>query len=188
MREPAFHELLVRWFQFATFCPVLRMHGDRLPQSAVAAADGSARCFTGAGNELWSYGQEVYETLRTYLRVREALRPYLRQILDDASARGVPLLRAMFLEFPEDAMAWQVSDQYMFGSDLLVAPVVEPGANKRRVYLPAVGPWTNVRTGDVIDDCGIVEVDAPIGVIPVFARDGTAPDLLERLRRAWTSD
>ena len=187
VREPAFHELLVRWFQFATFCPVLRMHGDRLPHAAVTAADGSRRCFTGAGNELWSYGTEVYDTLSVYVRVREALRPYLRRIVDDASATGLPLLRAMFLEFPDDPIAWQVSDQYMFGRDLLVAPVVEPGASKRNVYLPAAESWTDVRTGEVIAGRGIVEVDAPIGVIPVFARNGTAPDLLDRLRQAWTA-
>ncbi len=75
----------------------------------------------------------------------------------------------------------------MFGSDLLVAPVVEPGANKRTVYLPAADSWTDVRTGEVIDHHGIVEVDAPIGVIPVFARSGVAPDLLHQLRQAWAS-
>ena len=125
--------------------------------------------------------------LSVYVRVREALRPYLRQILDDASATGLPLLRAMFLEFPDDAIAWQVSDQYMFGRDLLVAPVVEPGASKRNVYLPVADSWTDVRTGDVIEGRGIVEVEAPIGVIPVFARNRTAPDLLDRLRQAWTA-
>ena len=68
---------------------------------------------------------------------------------------------------------------------LLVAPVVEPGANTRSVYLPAAASWTDVRTGEVVDDRGIVEVDAPIGMIPVFARSETAPDLLDQLRRAW---
>ena len=99
----------------------------------------------------------------------------------------MPLLRATFLEFPDDAVAWQVSDQYMFGSDLLVAPVVEPGANKRKVYFPAAASWTDVRTGEVVDHHGFVEVDAPIGVIPVFARSGTAPDLLQQLRQAWAA-
>jgi alpha-D-xyloside xylohydrolase len=185
VRDPAFHELVVRWFEFATFCPVLRMHGDRLPHSAVAAADGSPRCFTGAGNELWSYGDDVFAILRRFVHVREALRPYLRRILDDASERGLPLLRAMFLEFPDDPHAWGISDQYMFGGDLLVAPVVEPDATRRAVYLPASASWTNLFTGEVMNASGLVEVEAPLGAIPVFARGGASPELLADVRGAW---
>ena len=79
--DPAFHELLVRWFQFATFCPVMRMHGDRQPSSEVRAADGTRRCPTGAANELWSFGDDVFAILSRYVHLREALRPYSRSLM-----------------------------------------------------------------------------------------------------------
>ena len=134
-----FRELLVRWFQFGAFCPVMRMHGDRAPFEEVVAADGSERCRTGAPNELWSFGDEVYEILAHYVRLREAMRPYTRAVMEQAHAGGQPVMRGMFHEFPEDPICWDVADQYMFGPDLLVAPVVEPHAVSRRVYLPGRG-------------------------------------------------
>ncbi|WP_199040998.1 glycoside hydrolase family 31 protein, partial [Glycomyces salinus] len=78
--DPGFRELLVRWFQFGAFSPVMRMHGDRQPQERIEAADGSARCPSGADNELWSFGEEVYEILARYVRLREAMRPYTRRL------------------------------------------------------------------------------------------------------------
>lgn len=181
VREPAFHELLVRWFQMSTFSPVLRMHGDRQPGHPVTAADGSSRMASGAGNELWSYGPEVERVLTGYLRVREALRPYVRRLMRAAHEDGQPLLRGLFHEFPDDDRAWQVTDQYLFGPDLLVAPVVQPGATSRTVHLPAGASWTDVRTGEVHAGGTQVEVDAPLHVLPLFGRDGAGAELRDAL-------
>ncbi|MEO3755393.1 TIM-barrel domain-containing protein [Streptomyces sp. B6B3] len=177
--DPAFHELLVRWFQFGAFCPVMRMHGDRRPVEEVRDATGTRRCHSGAANELWSYGDEVYEVLTRYLRLREAMRPYVRRLMAEAHHDGQPLMRAMFHEFPEDLTCWGLpGDQYMFGADLLVAPVVEAGADSRRVYLPRGASWTDLHTGKVYEGGQAVQAQAPLERIPVFARDGALADLV----------
>lgn len=178
--SPAFRELLVRWFQFGAFCPVMRMHGDRRPAETVVGADGVERCFSGADNELWSFGEDVYDVLAAYTHLRETLRPYTRSVMADAHEHGQPVMRGMFHEFPHDATCWDLADQYMFGPDLLVAPVLEPGARRRRVYLPTGARWVETATG--VEHAGgqWVDVDAPLDVIPVFARDGSHPELVGR--------
>lgn len=178
--DPAFHELLVRWFQLGTFLPVMRLHGDRAPSTEVRAADGSARMATGAGNELWSFGEEVYEVLARYVHLREDLRGYTRELMAAAHTDGQPVMRALFHEFPDDPVAWQVADAFLYGPSLLVAPVMEAGATSRRVYLPQGATWTSLRTGERHDGGAWLEVDAPLAVIPVFARDGALPELVGR--------
>jgi len=179
--DPAFHELLVRWFQMGTFLPVMRMHGDRLPATPVRAADGSERMATGAGNELWSFGEEVYEILARYTHLREDLRGYTRSLMAAAHTDGQPVMRALFHEFPDDPTGWQVADEFLFGPSLLVAPVLEAGATSRRVYLPAGATWTDLRSGTMHAGGTWVELDAPLDVIPVLARDGALPELVGRL-------
>ena len=176
--DPAFHELLVRWFQFGTFLPVMRLHGDRLPGREVTAADGSYRQPSGADNEVWSYGDDVYGILRTHLFLREALRDYTRHAMAEAHRDGQPVMRGLFHGFPDDPVAWTLADQYLFGRDLLVAPVLEPGARSRRVYLPDGSTWTELATGRAFDGGQWVEVAAPLESIPVFARDGAHPELI----------
>ncbi|MFD5317675.1 TIM-barrel domain-containing protein [Streptomyces sp. NPDC127098] len=179
--DPAFHELLVRWFQFGTFCPVMRMHGDRRPTGTVQAADGTARCHTGADNELWSYGEAVYDILALHLRLREALRPYTRRLMAEAHHHGQPVMRAMFHEFPDDPACWDLADQYMFGPDLLVAPVTMAGAESREVHLPPGATWTELRTGTRHRGARRIVVPAPLEAIPVFARDDALAHLVGRV-------
>ncbi|MCG2801386.1 MAG: family 31 glucosidase, partial [Cellulomonas sp.] len=179
--DPAFHELLVRWFQAGAFMPVMRLHGDRLPYEEVTAADGSRRLRSGGPNELWSFGDEVYEILARFVRLREALRPYLREVMAQAHTEGQPVMRPLFVEFPDDAACWDAADQWLLGADLLVAPVLEPGARARAVLLPAGARWTCLRTGEVLDGGQVVVRDAPLGTLPVFARDGALPELIGRL-------
>ncbi|GAA2161725.1 MULTISPECIES: glycoside hydrolase family 31 protein [Glycomyces] len=178
IEDPDFRDLLVRWFQFGAFCPVMRMHGDRQPSERVIAEDGSARCNSGAPNELWSFGEEVYEILVRYVRLREAMRPYTRRLMAEAHESGQPVMRGVFHEFPRDAVCWDLADQYMFGPDLLVAPVVEAHATGRRVYLPEGASWTDLHSGAVHEGGQWIDAAAPIDVIPVFARDGALPELV----------
>jgi alpha-D-xyloside xylohydrolase len=172
--DPKFHELLVRWFQFGAFSPVMRLHGDHRPGSGVTAADGSPRLGTGAGNEIWSFGEPVYQILRRYIELRERLRPYIRDTMRAAHVSGHPVMRALFLEFPGDPRAWEISDQYLFGPDLLVAPVIEPDATSRNVYLPSGTAWTDFWTGQAFDGGQEVTVAAPLDAIPVFVREPAA--------------
>ena len=172
VNDPDFHELLIRWFQFATFGPVLRLHGDRSPHDIPKLSDksdGGGVAHTGRANELWSYGENVFEILKKYLFIREELKPYIASLMREASDDGSPLLRAMFYEFPEDEACWGMDDQYMFGARYLVAPVMALGARERRVYLPS-GSWKNYHTGEVLQGGGYVTVAAPLDTIPVFER------------------
>ena len=169
---PGHKELLIRWFEWATFCPVLRLHGDKGPCESAPLDDrdwGGGFCHTGRDNELWSYGEDVYEILKHYVAVREQMKPYLKEVMREASENGSPVMRAMFYEFPDDPMCWEADEQYMFGSRYLVAPVLYAGVAERDVYLPA-GKWKNIATGEVLAGGRKITVAAPLEVIPVFEK------------------
>jgi alpha-D-xyloside xylohydrolase len=176
--DPACRELFVRWFQFGTFSPVMRLHGDRSPAEVPTAADGSPRRHTGAANEVWSFGEDVLAIATTYLRMRERLRPYVRELMRQAHVDGLPPMRAMLLEFPDDPTCWTVADQYMFGPDLLVAPVTSPGARSRSVYLPPGARWTDLHTGVSYSGGQRVDLPAPLAVVPLLGRDGAHAGLV----------
>ena len=164
-----FRELLIRWFQWGAYCPVMRLHGDRQPHERVFRKDGREVLDSGCGNEVWSFGEEAYPILVKYMERRESLRPYVRGLMKQAHEAGTPLMRAMFYEFPGDEACAELKDQYMFGPDYLVAPVLEPGARERSVYLPA-GTWTDVDTGEVYEGGRRVTVPAPLERIPVLRK------------------
>jgi alpha-D-xyloside xylohydrolase len=171
--DPAFRELVTRWFQFATFCPVLRMHGDREPHGEPLGTDGGAAIASGGPNELWSFGDATFPILERYLGIRERLRPYVMTLMEAAHDRGTPVIRPLFYDFPQDPATWAVDDAYMFGPDLLVAPVLEAACSRRSVYLPGGTTWIDVWSGEAIEGATRIEVDTPIDRIPLFARTAT---------------
>lgn len=170
--DPAFKELLVRWFEFAVYCPILRMHGDRGPHNIPPLSPkeyGGGSLFTGQPNELWSYGELAFTIMKKQLDIRLSLKPYIEKLMMEASEKGAPLMRTMFYEFPEDERCWELSDQYMFGAEYLVAPILYPGKFERNVYLPA-GTWKNLI--DHIEYSGgqTINCQAPLEAIPVFQK------------------
>ena len=172
VNDPDFRQLLIRWYQFAVYSAVLRMHGDRglynIPP--LDTRDwGGGYLHTGQPNELWSYGEENYAIMRKYYEVRIAMHDYIRDLYREAHETGAPLIRTMFFEFPEDAKCWELQDQYMFGGRYLVAPILHLNEYKREVYLPR-GKWKNVNTGEIIKGGQNLSVKAPIDEIPVFER------------------
>ena len=176
--DPAFRQLLVRWFEWGCFCPVMRLHGDRVPSTPLKNQAGETLNPTGAANEVWSFGEENTDTLVKYIRFREAMRPYTRRVMEEAHTLGRPVMRPMFYEFPDQECCWDMKEQYMFGSDILVAPVLYEGQTKREVYLPAGAKWTCVHDGKVYEGGQTVTADAPLEVIPVFLRDGKLSELV----------
>lgn len=118
-----------------------------------------------------------------YIKIREQLRPYTRELFADAHENGQPLIRGLFYEFPKDLNTADISDEYMFGPDLLVAPVTEFSARKRTVYLPGEAStiWTNLLDGTETTGGQSIVVHAPLESIPVFARNGNDHDLLGKL-------
>jgi alpha-D-xyloside xylohydrolase len=174
--DPRFRELLVRWFQFGTFNPIMRLHGNRKPEQPQFGTTGGAECLSGAPNEVWSFGDEVYEICKKYLVIRERLRPYIMGYMKEAHEKGTPVMRPLFYDAPEDAASWEVEDQFMFGSDILVAPVFYDGQRSRSVYLPSGKRWKNVWTGEVYDGGQSVNADAALDEIPLFVINGSKID------------
>jgi len=172
VNDPDFQQLLIRWYEFAVFSAVLRMHGDRGPYNIPPLDDrdwGGGYLHTGQPNELWSYGEENYRIMRKYYDLRISLHDYIRDLYAEAHENGSPLIRTMFYEFPEDPACWEKEDQYMFGSEYLVAPILHLNEFERDVYLPA-GKWENIHTGEKLEGGRTVRAEAPLEIIPVFKR------------------
>ena len=159
--DPSFRELLLRWFEWMTFSPVLRMHGDRHGEREEGKTP---------PNEIWSYGEDAYKIMKAHIEKREEMRPYIRETMQEAHAQGDPVIRPLFYEFPQDAQAWNTPFEYMFGAKYLVAPVTAPGVTELNVYLPSGAGWRDIRDGKVYKGGRTYTLPAPIESIPVLER------------------
>ena len=172
VHDKGFIELLERWFEWAVFMPIMRLHGDRDPHDIPPLSDkdyGGGYLFTGSPNEIWCYGEEAQKIFEKNIRLRESLKGYVASLMKEAHESGAPLMRTMFYEFPEDEECWKLKDQYMFGPDYLVAPVLHAGETERELYLPA-GSWEDFHTGEKLSGGRRVKAAAPIDRIPVFRK------------------
>lgn len=169
--DPEFQELLVRWFEYGAFCPVMRLHGYREPLKEPMGTEGGAACVSGADNEVWSFGEEAYEICKTYLQIRENMKPYIKELMQEAHEKGTPVMRPLFYDFPDDKQAWEIEDIYMFGPDILVAPILYAGMRVRKVYLPKGSQWKEYWTGAEYQGGGEIEVAAPLAKLPIFTRN-----------------
>lgn len=176
--DPAFRELFVRWFQWGTFCPVMRLHGDREPRQPQYGTTGGATCRSGAANEVWSYGEEVFKICKKYLQIREKLRPYIRELMREAYEKGSPVMRTLFYAYPEDPLCWKVEDEYLFGADILVAPIYHAKQKTRNVYLPGKEVWLEYETKKEYAGNQWIEVESPIEKMPVFVKKAKANILI----------
>jgi alpha-D-xyloside xylohydrolase len=154
-------ELYTRWFEYAAFCPIFRAHGSR------------------RYNEVWSYGRQAEPILVKYLKLRYRLLPYIYSLAYRVHQTGAPYMRALFMDFPHDAKAASLVDEYMFGPAFLVAPVTEQGATRRSVYLPAGTDWYDFWTNERVRGGQTIEVAAPIDTLPLFVRAGSIVPLGE---------
>ena len=177
--DPAFREVLVRWFQYGAFCPVMRLHGDRMPHQKPLGTERGGRCPSGGDNEVWSFGEEAYEICKKYLFLRERMRPYTEKAMAQAHEKGTPVMRPLFYGYPQDSQTWEVEDQYLYGDHILVAPVMYTGQTSRQVYLPEGAVWTNVWTREEFLGGQTILVDAPLDRIPLFVSDATLAELLD---------
>jgi alpha-D-xyloside xylohydrolase len=151
----AYHELLVRWFEYGAFCPVFRVHGYQ------------------SNAEIWNYGPQVEGILRQYDELRYRLLPYIYSAAWGVTKNGETLMRALPLEFSSDAGARRVSDQFMFGPALLINPVTTEGAKERTLYLPASLDWIDFWTGKRIRGGQSVNAEAPLDRMPIYVRAGS---------------
>jgi alpha-D-xyloside xylohydrolase len=136
-----------------------------------------SRCHGVSPKEPWEYGPGAMDKFRKIVELKYRLMPYVYAQAKDSSERGLPMLRALFIEFPDDPGSWRVDDQYTFGSSLMVAPLLHEGENTRDVYLPP-GSWIDYQTGRSYGS-GWHRIQA--GEIPIvlLVRDGTALPLIQ---------
>lgn len=163
-----FQELIVRWFQFGLFSPVMRLHGSR-------NRHGKAHNIiepSGDPNELWSFGERNFELLKQLVLLRERLIPYISSQMETASKKGYPVMRPMFFEYPEDEICYTLDSQYMFGDDILFAPIVNQGQTVKTVYLPK-GEWVLTKDHSTYTQ-GTYTIKAEISEFIAFVRKDAA--------------
>jgi alpha-glucosidase (family GH31 glycosyl hydrolase) len=169
-------ELYMRSTAFAAFCPIMQYHSEHNEHRDPLADRTPWNVARHRGDP------DVNEVYRSYARLRMNLVPYLFGLGEEAARTGLPMMRALALEFSDDPVATAIDDQFLLGSDLLVAPVVEPGRSSRRVYLPD-GAWTDFWTGQPVSS-GWVTASAAVDSIPAYVRGGACiplwmPDAVE---------
>jgi alpha-glucosidase/alpha-D-xyloside xylohydrolase len=171
-------ELYVRWFQFGAFCTLFRSHGRtwklRLPWGWNTGDPGPVeiRNYDGAGipDASQLHNEHVEPICRKYLELRYRLLPYLYSAVRECTQTGMPVMRALWLHYPEDSKAVACQDEYLWGRDILVAPVCEKGATSRRVYLPK-GVWYDFWTQEKLEG-GEHEYPIDLETMPLFVRAG----------------
>ena len=154
-------ELWTRWVEFGALTPVMRNHFWDKPEGAVT---------------LW-YNQQTLDTFRSYARLHISLFPYFNTYAHKAAETGMPVMRALLLDFPNDPKTYDLSAEYMLGDKILVAPVIEQGATTRSLYLPQ-GTWSNYWTGKVMSGGRQVTISAPLQQIPILVRAGSILPLI----------
>ena len=154
--DPAFRELFVRWFQYATFNAVLRVHGTRKPDE----------------NELWSYGPDAQNILMSFDRLRYRMLPYIYSLAWKTTSEAYTPMRPLVMDFRDDTRAQNIGDQFMYGPAFLVSPVTEPAASTRQVYLPAA-KWFDFWTGSAIEGGQMINAITPLDRLPVYVRAGS---------------
>jgi alpha-glucosidase/alpha-D-xyloside xylohydrolase len=173
-------ELYVRWFQFGAFCPLFRCHGRtwklRLPWGWNTGDPGPVEINNYNGAAILDSSQlhdvRVEPICRKYLELRYRLLPYLYSAVHECATTGMPIMRALWLHFPDDPKAVECGDQYLWGRNVLVAPVIEKGATTRRVYLPR-GTWYDFWTHERVE--GGREFSRPVDLetMPLYVREGS---------------
>lgn len=148
-------ELSVRWIQYGALTPFCRNH------SAIGNIDQYA----------WAWGEAVLDLVRDAIGLRYRLLPYVYAAFVEASETGAPVQRPLVFDHQRDAAVRDVDDEYLFGRDLLVAPVTQAGQTARQVYLPA-GDWYDWHTGELIEGASYVLSVTPMDRIPIYARGG----------------
>jgi alpha-D-xyloside xylohydrolase len=161
--EEEFRELNARWFEFSTFTPMLRVHGEVRPR------------------EMWLLGKDpitggtdtpVYNTELKFDRIRYAMFPYIYSTAGAVTQHAATVMRPLVMDFPTDVRARTLTDEFLFGPSLLIAPIVSYKQRSREVYLPGSTPWYNLWTGQQTT-ASTVDADAPYDSIPVFVRAGS---------------
>ncbi len=151
-------ELNTRWFQFGTFCPLLRSHGQFPYREMFNIAPDT---------------HPAYQSMLSYDRLRYRLMPYIYSLTGMVTQNDYTIMRALVMDFGNDKKVFNIADQFMFGPSLLINPVTEYKARTRPVYLPAGTGWYDLRSGRHFDGGHSIKADAPYTDIPIFVKEGS---------------
>jgi alpha-D-xyloside xylohydrolase len=154
--DPAFRELFIRWFQYATFNPILRVHGTRNPDE----------------NELWSYGPDAQTILVNFDRLRYRMLPYIYSLAWKTTSAAYTPMRPLVMDFRNDSRAQNIGDEFMYGPAFLVSPVTDPAVTTRQLYLPE-SKWYDFWTGIAAEGGRTINAIAPLDRLPVYVRAGS---------------
>jgi alpha-D-xyloside xylohydrolase len=152
--NPSYAEVFTRWFQFSTFCPMLRIHGNN-------------------AKEIWRFPTVTQNTLINYNQLRYHLLPYIYSVSWMVTQGGYTMMRPLVMDFRGDTNVFNLKDQYLFGPALLACPVTSAGAVSRSVYLPAGGMWYDFWTGQTNAGGQTIVAPAGIATMPIYVRAGT---------------
>lgn len=173
VKDPAFHELYVRWMQFATFTGMMRSHGTNTPR------------------EIFNFGNRGYwafDAQEKMINLRYRLLPYIYSTSWDITSNGGSLMRPLFSDFPTDKKVADLGDEYIFGQSILVAPVTSV-VKSRSLYLPAGIQWIDFWTGEVQDGGREITREAPVDIIPLYVKAGSiipvGPSVQYATEKSW---
>ncbi len=158
-RIPTTPELYARWMEYGTFCPIARAHG-------------AGEIVNGSATEPWMFGEETEKISREYISLRYTLLPYIYTMAHQNYTTGMPLVRPLFWLEPNNPKFVNESSSYMWGDAFLVSPVVEAGQKSKEINFPS-GKWINFWTDEIVDGDKSITVDAPLGKMPIFVKQGS---------------
>lgn len=168
-------ELYARWFQFAAFTPLFRSHGRdwrlHLPWGWTVGEIGYPETRSYQPSESVLHNPAIEPVCKKYLELRYQLMPYLYSAVKETCETGLPIMRALWLHYPEDLTAVSRADEYLYGQDILVAPVVERDAAARTLYLPR-GTWFDFWTGEKLEGGREITRNVDLGTIPLYCKAG----------------
>jgi alpha-glucosidase len=162
-------ELVARWTQMGAFFPFCRNHS----------------VIESRRQEPWMFGEQVEAICREYIGLRYRLMPYLYSLFYEAHVIGLPILRSLIMEYPEDRNVFNICDQFLFGPSVLVAPIYRPGVTSRSVYLPE-GVWYDYWSGERLEGGRSVLAQAPLETMPLYVKAGAI--IPEQALRQYTGE
>ena len=169
--DEKYHELLIRWFQWGVFNPIFRIHGFQ------------------SETEPWKFGPVVENNMRAMLNLRYRLLPYIYSESYQVTRNGSTIMRPMVMDFAQDSTAYGQRYQFMFGKSVLVAPVTEPDAKDRDIYLPDGAAWYDFWSGERYTGGQTVTRETPLDVIPLFVKAGSVipfgPEVQYATEKKW---
>ena len=150
-----YQELFTRWFQFGAFNPMFRVHGSQV------------------NKEIWRWDEPTQKILADYIRLRYRLLPYIYSTSWQVTSNGGTMLRPLMMDFGDDTNALDVGDQFLFGPEIMVSPIIRSNAVTRSVYLPGQGDWYDFWTGKRVAGGQRIEAASPIETLPLFIPAGS---------------